>query len=254
MLSWHGSPGLLAACGGSGGHPAAGAAGSTGTLTIIMNNPPVSLNPAKQNVDPADPWFETLAYDSLLNRGPDGSITPGLATSWGYTNAAHTQFQPGRKRLPCTPRPARAGPARARLLTGEIGVCLVTAGPGATNLLTGIAEAYVGALPILILAGRAPTATARRGAQQEVPTSVRDDHQLTVPFSRTQNALLPPSGTLAYGNDYEVRSAGHVATPDRCVRRRSRERAETRDGAATRRERQPRRADHEYRAAPVTNG
>src|SRR5215470_18537607 len=49
-------------------------------------------------------------------------------------------------------------------LTGEPGVCLVTAGPGCTNLLTGIAEAYVGCLPIVILAGRGSTATAQRGA------------------------------------------------------------------------------------------
>ncbi|MEN3283945.1 MAG: acetolactate synthase large subunit [Solirubrobacteraceae bacterium] len=55
-------------------------------------------------------------------------------------------------------------------LTGEPGVCLVTAGPGATNLLTGIAEAYVGCLPIVVLAGRGATANAHRGAAQEVPT------------------------------------------------------------------------------------
>ena len=55
-------------------------------------------------------------------------------------------------------------------LTGEPAVCLVTAGPGATNLLTGIAEAYVGSLPVIILAGRGPTATAYRGASQEVAT------------------------------------------------------------------------------------
>jgi acetolactate synthase I/II/III large subunit len=55
-------------------------------------------------------------------------------------------------------------------LTGEPGVCLVTAGPGCTNLLTGIAEAYVGCLPIVVLAGRGATATAHRGAAQEVAT------------------------------------------------------------------------------------
>jgi acetolactate synthase-1/2/3 large subunit len=53
-------------------------------------------------------------------------------------------------------------------LTGEPGVCCVTAGPGATNLVTGIAEAFVGALPIVILAGRAATANAQRGASQEI--------------------------------------------------------------------------------------
>lgn len=55
-------------------------------------------------------------------------------------------------------------------LTGEPGVCVVTAGPGATNLVTAVAEAYVGALPLVILAGRAVTANAHRGASQEVST------------------------------------------------------------------------------------
>jgi acetolactate synthase I/II/III large subunit len=55
-------------------------------------------------------------------------------------------------------------------LTGEPGVCLVTAGPGCTNLLTGIAEAYVGSLPIVILSGRGATPNVLRGAAQEVAT------------------------------------------------------------------------------------
>jgi hypothetical protein len=45
-------------------------------------------------------------------------------------------------------------------LTGEPGVCLVTAGPAATNLATGIAEAHVGARPLVVLAGRGSTAVA----------------------------------------------------------------------------------------------
>jgi acetolactate synthase-1/2/3 large subunit len=54
-------------------------------------------------------------------------------------------------------------------LTGEPGVCCATAGPGATNLVTGIAEAFVGALPVIAITGRAGTRTAQRGACQEVP-------------------------------------------------------------------------------------
>jgi acetolactate synthase I/II/III large subunit len=55
-------------------------------------------------------------------------------------------------------------------LTGEPAVCLVTAGPGVTNLLTGIAEAFVGALPVVIIAGRGSTKTRFRGASQELDT------------------------------------------------------------------------------------
>ncbi|MBI3372989.1 MAG: thiamine pyrophosphate-binding protein [Betaproteobacteria bacterium] len=53
-------------------------------------------------------------------------------------------------------------------LTGEPGVCCATAGPGATNLVSGIAEAFIGALPIVILAGRGPATTSHKGASQEI--------------------------------------------------------------------------------------
>jgi acetolactate synthase-1/2/3 large subunit len=55
------------------------------------------------------------------------------------------------------------------MLTGEPGICCATAGPGATNLLTGIAEAFAGALPVIALTGRGATRIAQRGACQEVP-------------------------------------------------------------------------------------
>jgi acetolactate synthase-1/2/3 large subunit len=53
-------------------------------------------------------------------------------------------------------------------LTGEPSVVCVTAGPGATNLVTAVAEAFVGALPMIILAGRGATRNALRGASQEI--------------------------------------------------------------------------------------
>lgn len=43
------------------------------------------------------------------------------------------------------------GLARA---TGEVGVVLVTSGPGATNAITGIATAYMDSIPLVILSGR----------------------------------------------------------------------------------------------------
>src|SRR4029450_3016288 len=58
--------------------------------------------------------------------------------------------------------------ARYAQLTGEPGVCCVTAGPGATNLVRSAAEAYVGALRMVIIAGRGATRNAHRGASQEI--------------------------------------------------------------------------------------
>jgi acetolactate synthase I/II/III large subunit len=55
-------------------------------------------------------------------------------------------------------------------LTGEPGVCVVTAGPGCTNMLTAVAEAFVGCLPMVLFAGRGATFSAQRGASQEVAT------------------------------------------------------------------------------------
>ncbi|WP_342364043.1 thiamine pyrophosphate-binding protein [Terrarubrum flagellatum] len=56
-------------------------------------------------------------------------------------------------------------------LTGEPGICTVTAGPGATNLVSGIAEAFVGSLPVIIIAARAGTNIAYKGAAQDVDTT-----------------------------------------------------------------------------------
>lgn len=53
-------------------------------------------------------------------------------------------------------------------LTGKPGIVCVTAGPGATNLVTSVAEAFIGALPMIIIAGRGPTRNAHRGASQEI--------------------------------------------------------------------------------------
>ena len=41
--------------------------------------------------------------------------------------------------------------------TGQVGVCLVTSGPGATNTLTGIATAYMDSIPLVVLSGNVPT-------------------------------------------------------------------------------------------------
>ncbi|MEY3410435.1 MAG: acetolactate synthase large subunit, partial [Pseudomonadota bacterium] len=42
--------------------------------------------------------------------------------------------------------------------TGEVGVALVTSGPGATNAVTGIATAYMDSIPMVVISGQVPTA------------------------------------------------------------------------------------------------
>ncbi|NES87187.1 MAG: acetolactate synthase large subunit, partial [Moorea sp. SIO2B7] len=41
--------------------------------------------------------------------------------------------------------------------SGGISACIATAGPGATNLITGIANAYADKQPILVITGESPT-------------------------------------------------------------------------------------------------
>ena len=59
---------------------------------------------------------------------------------------------------------AAEGYARA---TGKIGVCLATSGPGATNLVTGIADAYSDSVPIVAVTGNVPTHLRGKNAFQE---------------------------------------------------------------------------------------
>jgi acetolactate synthase-1/2/3 large subunit len=51
--------------------------------------------------------------------------------------------------------------------SGNISACITTAGPGATNLVTGIANAYADKLPVLCITGEAPTYIFGKGGLQE---------------------------------------------------------------------------------------
>lgn len=52
--------------------------------------------------------------------------------------------------------------------TGEVGVALLTSGPGATNGVTGIATAYMDSIPLVVLTGQVPTKLIGNDAFQEV--------------------------------------------------------------------------------------
>ena len=60
---------------------------------------------------------------------------------------------------------AADGYARA---SSQVGVALVTSGPGATNTVTGIASAYMDSIPIVVFTGQVPTALIGNDAFQEV--------------------------------------------------------------------------------------
>ncbi len=52
--------------------------------------------------------------------------------------------------------------------TGKVGVCLATSGPGATNLVTGIATAYMDSIPMVAITGNVGTSLIGRDSFQEV--------------------------------------------------------------------------------------
>jgi len=61
-----------------------------------------------------------------------------------------------------------AADAWARLTRG-VGVALVTAGPGVTDAVTGVANAWAASVPLLLIGGAAPTFNQGRGSLQEMP-------------------------------------------------------------------------------------
>src|SRR5271163_2591534 len=68
---------------------------------------------------------------------------------------------------------AAEGYARA---TGRAGVCMATSGPGATNLVTGIADAFMDSVPLVAITGQVPQAMIGRGGFQET-----DIYGMTLP-------------------------------------------------------------------------
>ncbi len=68
------------------------------------------------------------------------------------------------------------GMARA---TGEVGVCMASSGPGATNLLTAIADAKLDSIPLVAITGQVPKAMIGTDAFQEV-----DTYGLSIPITK----------------------------------------------------------------------
>ncbi|WP_240414779.1 biosynthetic-type acetolactate synthase large subunit [Paenibacillus periandrae] len=63
--------------------------------------------------------------------------------------------------------------------TGKVGVCIATSGPGATNLVTGIATAYMDSVPLVVITGNVSTAVIGTDAFQEA-----DITGITLPITK----------------------------------------------------------------------
>jgi len=94
------------------------------------------------------------------------------------------------------------GYARA---SGKVGVCMATSGPGATNLVTGIANAYMDSSPIVAITGQVPTSLIGRDSFQEV-----DIVGITTPVTKYNFQVRHASEIPAV-----VKTAFHVASNGR---------------------------------------
>src|SRR5215204_3542206 len=122
------------------------------------------------------------ADETLLPRGAEvlleALVNEGVDTIFGYPGGAvlHIYDELWRYRERVTHYLVRheqgavhmaEGYARA---SGRVGVALVTSGPGATNAVTGIANAYMDSTPIVVITGQVPLALIGTDAFQEVDT------------------------------------------------------------------------------------
>jgi acetolactate synthase I/II/III large subunit len=93
-------------------------------------------------------------------------------------------------------------------LSGRIGVALVTAGPGVTNAMTGIANAHAARAPLLILSGTPPRAQENRGALQDMLHT-----EFVRPLTRYARTVREPDLVLQELDEALARAAGVGGEP-----------------------------------------
>ncbi|MBQ9356149.1 MAG: biosynthetic-type acetolactate synthase large subunit [Prevotella sp.] len=96
---------------------------------------------------------------------PGGSIMPVYDALYDYTRGPKKAFDHILVRHEQAATHAAEGYAR---VSGRVGVALVTSGPGATNTLTGVADAMLDSTPIVVIAGQVPIGALGTDAFQEV--------------------------------------------------------------------------------------
>ncbi len=96
---------------------------------------------------------------------PGGAIMPVYDSLFDYTRGEKKCFDHILVRHEQGATHAAEGYAR---VSGEVGVALVTSGPGATNTLTGVADAMMDSTPIVVIAGQVAIGTLGTDAFQEV--------------------------------------------------------------------------------------
>ena len=89
--------------------------------------------------------------------------------------------------------------------TGRTGVCIATSGPGATNLVTALADAYMDSVPVVAITGQVPTAMIGTDAFQE-----SDITGITAPITKHNELVTDPERIPA-----AIAEAFHIAETGR---------------------------------------
>lgn len=89
--------------------------------------------------------------------------------------------------------------------SGKVGVCMVTSGPGATNLITGIATAYMDSIPMVAITGQVPSHMLGRDVFQEVDIS-----GAVAPFTKHTYLVKKPNDIPRI-----IKEAFHIASTGR---------------------------------------
>lgn len=92
--------------------------------------------------------------------------------------------------------------------SGKIGVCCGTVGPGATNLITGVASAYMDSVPLLVLTAQVGTTSIGKGALQEGAGAGRTINQVRLFESITKLSTMElNASTLSFSVKRALRTA-----------------------------------------------
>jgi acetolactate synthase-1/2/3 large subunit len=165
---------------------------------------PVPASPTKRPAEPEILTGSGAILRSLENLGvtdvfglPGGAIMPFYDELMSSTSIRHilVRHEQGAGH-------AAEGYAAA---TGRIGVCIATSGPGATNLVTAIADAYMDSVPLLAITGQVFSTLMGSDAFQEV-----DIVGITMPITKHSFLVTRPEDIPA-----TIAAAIHIATTGR---------------------------------------
>ena len=119
------------------------------------------MSPAKNKMTGADIFFECLKRENVevIFGYPGGAVLKIYEKLYDIDWLKHVlvRHEQGATHM-------AEGYAKA---TGKVGVVLVTSGPGATNTVTGIADAYMDSVPIVVFTGQVPSHLIGNDAFQE---------------------------------------------------------------------------------------